>query len=78
MAEEEYGCEITILLAYDAHVNSCHILVPDGFDPLAAPLPADLVSLRDKYLYFQRMRTKYESAARHPWLRVEPDPPEPK
>ena len=69
--------EITILVASDADVNTCHILIPDGLNPLAAPLPADLVSVRDKFLYFQRMRTKYEYAARHPWLPVEPDPPEP-
>jgi hypothetical protein len=77
MAEKEYGSEITILVTSGADVNPCHILIPDGFNPLAAPLPADLVSLRDRFLYFQRMRTKYEYAARHPWLLVEPDPPEP-
>ena len=28
--------------------------------------------------YHGRLKAKYEEAARHPWLPVEPDPPEPK
>src|SRR4051794_11049283 len=28
--------------------------------------------------YHEAMRRKWEEAARHPWLAVEPDPPEPK
>jgi hypothetical protein len=27
--------------------------------------------------YYTRMRVKYERAARYPWLRIPPDPPEP-
>jgi hypothetical protein len=78
MREKEYISEMAVFVASDRDANGCHILIPDGFDPLAAPLPADLVSLRDEYIYFQRMRTKYQYAARYPWLPVEPDPPEPK
>jgi hypothetical protein len=29
-------------------------------------------------LYHDRMKEKYQCAARYPWLPVEPDPPEPK
>ncbi len=30
------------------------------------------------FRYHERLRKKYEEAARHPWLPVDPDPPEPK
>ncbi len=30
-----------------------------------------------KLAYYVRLKHKYEYAARHPWLPVEPDPPEP-
>lgn len=30
-----------------------------------------------KRVHYARMRAKYEHAARHPWLSVAPDPPEP-
>jgi len=41
-------------------------------------LPVDLDKVRLRALYFQRMRRKYERAAKYPWLPVAPDPPEPK
>lgn len=34
--------------------------------------------LRQRILYFRQMKFKYETAARHPWLPVSPDPPEPR
>jgi hypothetical protein len=54
-----------------------HTPIPKGFDPMAAPLPAEMEWLRRRYVHFSRMRQKYEFAAAHPWLPVEPDPPLP-
>ncbi|WP_435016358.1 hypothetical protein TA3x_003923 [Tundrisphaera sp. TA3] len=34
--------------------------------------------LSDKELHHIDLATKYERAARYPWLPIEPDPPEPK
>jgi len=48
--------------------------IGNRFGSQAAPL-----SLRDRRnLWADEMRLKYERAADHPWLPVEPDPPEPK
>jgi hypothetical protein len=48
--------------------------VPDGYpgDP-----PTDAAWCRYFARKYCRDRLKYERAARSPWLRVEPDPPEP-
>jgi hypothetical protein len=34
-------------------------------------------TFRDRLVYHQLMRKKYDRAARYPWLPVWPDPPEP-
>jgi hypothetical protein len=36
------------------------------------PVPPRLI------VYYQSLASKYQHAARYPWLPVEPDPPEPK
>lgn len=36
-----------------------------------------VAALRERVSYHDRMRRKWEHAVRYPWLRVEPDPPEP-
>ena len=54
-----------------------HAWIPEGFDPMTAPLPAEREYLRRRYVHFSRMRQEYEFAAVYPWLPVEPDPQEP-
>jgi hypothetical protein len=61
------GCRVVSRLdrAYDhdRHLNSGRSFKYDS---------TDLIQ------WHERMRLKYENAARYPWLPVEPDPPEPK
>jgi hypothetical protein len=43
------------------------------------PLISDMDGFRVRWSEYQdRLRLKYERAARYPWLQVEPDPPAPK
>ena len=51
--------------------------VVPNVDPKAAGLPVALEGYRRRVLYFQRLRDKYQRAARYPWLPVAHDPPEP-
>jgi hypothetical protein len=41
------------------------------------PSPARLAEMKAQADYYTRQRTKYEHAARYPWLHVAPDPPAP-
>jgi hypothetical protein len=54
---------------------------PPGWSPPADADAPDIKSWRmsqaRRIAYHDLMRRKYEDAARHPWLPVEPDPPEP-
>src|SRR5580704_9650482 len=49
---------------YSGEIRCCFILGTDGEMPILAD-------------YHSRLKRKYEQAACHPWLPVEPDPPEP-
>jgi hypothetical protein len=49
--------------AHARHLNSGHSFIYDS---------TDLIQ------WHERMRLKYENAARNPWFPVAPDPPEPK
>jgi hypothetical protein len=41
------------------------------------PSPERLAKMKARGAHYGRLRAKYEHAARHPWLAVEPDPPAP-
>jgi hypothetical protein len=49
-------------------------IIPD-VDPEDSGLPASVERLRRQALYYQRLKDKYERAARYPWLPIAPDPP---
>jgi hypothetical protein len=49
--------------AHARHINSGHSFKYDSIDLIQ---------------WHERMRLKYENAARNPWFPVAPDPPEPK
>jgi uncharacterized protein HemY len=48
-----------------------------GYLTNSAAFAPEAVRLSRLAGYHARLRAKYERAARHPWLHVEPDPPEP-
>ena len=43
-----------------------------------APRPYSPDKARGMIAHFEKLRAKYERAARYPWLPVAPDPPEPR
>jgi hypothetical protein len=57
--------------------GTCDFMIPEDFDPETARLSAYSERYRRLFFHYRRMRQKYETATRHPWLPVEPDPPLP-
>lgn len=78
LGRTELRCKIEVCLATDAiEADGCCIAIPEGFDPMTAKLPVAAEKYRRRFAYYRHLRQKYEAASWHPWLPVEPDPPEP-
>jgi hypothetical protein len=79
--QRAYGWQREELLAWDNLIEASHpeqVCVRGGKGASETQdLPINTERLRQQTLYCQRMKRKYEYAARHPWLPVEPDPPRP-
>ena len=56
--------------AYEADPRGVTISGPE-------PVEVFIDQCRRRAGYYAALKQKYEQAARHPWLAVEPDPPEP-
>jgi hypothetical protein len=76
LQKQYQGRERSTKTDQDAPANQVRERMTTTTEPSPVEESVRFASYERNVHYFQRMRDKYERAARHAWLPVEPDPPE--